>query len=74
MQTGSTHRGIGRASATHQRFILAEPQLDSLEQTIARFNQQIEDYPFEALIELLDTIPGVGQQTAEMVVSEIGVI
>jgi len=30
----------------HQRFILAELlcQLDSLEQTIARFNQQIEDY------------------------------
>ena len=28
---------------------------------------------FAAVIELLDTIPGVGRQTAEMVVSEIGV-
>jgi len=44
MQPGSTHRG-GRVRP-HQRFILAELlcQLDSLEQTIARFNQQIEDY------------------------------
>jgi transposase len=61
----------------HQRFILAELlcQLDSLEETIVRFNQQIEEYsaPFDAVIELLDTIPGVGQQTAEMLVSEIGV-
>lgn len=61
----------------HQRFILAELlcQLDSLEETIARFTQQIEDYsqPFETVIELLDTIPGVGRQTAEMIVAEIGV-
>jgi 3-methyladenine DNA glycosylase/8-oxoguanine DNA glycosylase len=28
---------------------------------------------FAAVIELLDTIPGVGRQIAEMVVSEIGV-
>lgn len=61
----------------HQRFILAELlcQLDSLEETIARFNQQIEVYsePFEAVIELLDTVPGVGRQTAEMLVAEIGI-
>lgn len=61
----------------HQRFILAELlcQLDSLDETIARFNQQIEAYchPFEPVVELLDTIPGVGRQTAEMIVSEIGV-
>lgn len=61
----------------HQRFILAELlcQLDSLDETIARFNQQIEEYchPFEPVVELLDTIPGVGRQTAEMIVSEIGV-
>jgi len=61
----------------HQRFILAELlcQLDSLDETIARFNQQIEEYchPFEPVVELLDTIPGGGRQTAEMIVSEIGV-
>lgn len=61
----------------HQRFILAELlcQLDSLDETIVRFDEQIEDYcrPFEATVELLDTIPGLGRQTAEMLVSEIGV-
>lgn len=61
----------------HQRFILAELlcQLDNLEQTIARFNEEVLKYcqPFETVLELLDTIPGVGRQTAEMIVSEIGV-
>lgn len=61
----------------HQRFILAELlcQLDSLDETIARFDKEIQRYcdPFEPIIELLDTIPGVGRTTAEMIVSEIGV-
>jgi transposase len=60
----------------HQRFILSELlcQLDQLEQTIARFDEEVLKYrqPFEDVIELLDTIPGVGRQTAEMIVSEIG--
>ncbi|MCF2152126.1 IS110 family transposase [Desmonostoc muscorum LEGE 12446] len=61
----------------HQRFILAELlcQLDSLDETIARFDEEIQRYcdPFKPVVELLDTIPGVGRQTAEMIVSEIGV-
>lgn len=61
----------------HQRFILAELlcQLDSIDETIIRFNQEIQKYcdPFESVVELLDTIPGVGRQTAEMIVAEIGV-
>jgi transposase len=61
----------------HQRFILAELlcQLDSLDETITRFNEEVQRYcdPFESIVELLDTIPGVGRQTAEMIVSEIGI-
>ena len=61
----------------HQRFILAELlcQLDSIDETIIRFNQEIQKYcnPFESVVELLDTIPGVGRQTAEMILAEIGV-
>jgi len=61
----------------HHRFVLAELlcQIDSLDETIARFDEQIEDYcrPFEEIVELLDTIPGVARQTAEIIVSEIGV-
>jgi len=60
----------------HHRFVLTELlcQIDGLDETIARFDEQIEAYcrPFEEVVELLDTIPGVARQTAEMIVAEIG--
>ncbi len=60
----------------HQRFILSEllTQIDSINQTIKRFNQEIEEYcsPFSEAVELLDTIPGVARATAELIVAEIG--
>ena len=65
----------GRVQA-HHRFVLSEllAQIDSLDETIERFNEQIETYcrPFEEAVTLLDTIPGVGRETAEVIVSEIG--
>jgi transposase len=65
----------GRVKA-HNRFILAELlcQIDSLDETIARFDQTISDYgqPFEEVIAVLDTIPGVARQTAEVIVAETG--
>ena len=61
----------------HHRFVLAEllRQIDSLDETIARFDEQIEEYcrPFEQAVTHLDTIPGVARQTAEVIVSEIGI-
>ena len=66
---------VGRVQA-HHRFILQELlcQIDSLDETIARFDTEILEYcrPFEAAIERLDTIPGVARETAEVIVSEIG--
>jgi len=60
----------------HHRFLLSELlcQIDSLEETIARFDQEIADYcrPFEETVVLLDTIPGVARATAEAIVAEIG--
>jgi len=60
----------------HHRFVLAELlcQVDSLDESIARFDAEIEKYchPFEEEVELLDTIPGVAQRIAEVIVSEIG--
>lgn len=60
----------------HHRFILAELlcQIDGIDETIERFNQEIEEFsrPFEQAVQLLDTIPGVARQTAEAIVSEIG--
>ena len=65
----------GRVQA-HHRFVLSEllAQIDSLDETIERFNEQIEVYcrPFEEAVILLDTIPGVGRETAQVIVSEIG--
>ena len=60
----------------HHRFVLTELlcQIDSLDESIARFDLEIEKYcrPFEEEVKLLDTIPGVAQRTAEVIVSEIG--
>ena len=65
----------GRVLA-HHRFILSELlcQIDSLDETIARFNAEIEAActPFEEAVVHLDTIPGVARATAELIVSEIG--
>lgn len=61
----------------HQRFILAQLlcQIDSIDETIERFDQQIEEYcrPFAQAVDLVDTIPGVARKTAEIIVSEIGI-
>jgi transposase len=60
----------------HHRFILAEllAQIDSLDETLEHFDHEIAEYvsPFDAAVILLDTIPGVGRETAELRVSEIG--
>jgi transposase len=65
----------GRFQA-HHRFVLTEllGQIDSLDEAIERFDQQIENYcrPFEEAVQLLDTIPGIARTAAEILVSEIG--
>lgn len=61
----------------HHRFVLTELlcQIDNLDDTIARFDEEIVAHcrPFEAAVTLLDTIPGVSREVAEIIVSEIGV-
>ena len=65
----------GRVKA-HHRFVLTELlcQIDGLDETVARFDEQIEAYcrPFEEAVQVLDTIPGVSRRAAEVIVSEIG--
>jgi transposase len=59
-----------------QGFILAHllSLIDALEESIEAFDQKIESncLPFEKAVEHLDTIPGVGQSVAEVIVSELG--
>jgi transposase len=49
--------------------------IDHLEATIARLDAQVETMtdPFAAQIMALCTIPGIGERTAQVIVSEIGV-
>lgn len=62
----------------HHRFLLAEllVQIDGLEETIARFDEEIRRacacQATDEVVALLDTIPGIGRATAELLVAEIG--
>lgn len=66
----------GRVKA-HHRFVLTELlcQVDSLDETIARFDGQIEEAcrPFEEAIVILDTLPGVARETAQRMAAEMGI-
>jgi transposase len=59
-----------------QRFLLTELlcQIDSLDETVSRCSEAIAEAcrADEEVLELLDTIPGVGRAVAELVVAEIG--
>jgi transposase len=60
----------------HHRVLLTELlcQIDCLDETIARLDEAIQEAcaAAEEAIALLDTIPGVGRDLAEVVVAEIG--
>jgi transposase len=59
-----------------QTFVLAEHlgHIDYLDETIERFSREIAEQvrPCEAEVTLLDTIPGVSQRAAEILLAEIG--
>ena len=69
-------RALHGRFAAHHRIILTELlcQIDSLDASIKRLSQEIEDAcaPFAEAVAHLDTIPGVARATAEVIVSEIG--
>lgn len=61
---------------THQRMLLRIQlqHIDFLDQEIEQLSQEIETRlrPFAEALQRLQTIPGVGRRTAEMIVAEIG--
>ena len=65
----------GRVRAVH-RFLVADAlaQIDYYDERLERLSQEIEQRlrPFEAAIERLDSIPGVGRIVAETILAEIG--
>ena len=72
-------RALSGRLQPHHRFLLTEllAQIDGLDETIARFDDAIARHcaahEQEAVIQLLDTIPGVGRAMAELLVAEVGV-
>lgn len=73
---GQLEKALEGHVKSHHRFVLTELlcQVNSLNESIARFDMEIEKYcrPFEEAVKLLDTIPGVAERTAKVIVSEIG--
>lgn len=69
-------RALSGRFGPHQRFLVAEvlAHIDFLDETIERLSTEIgeRERPFEVVLDRLDTIPGVGRRTAEIIVAEIG--
>jgi len=61
----------------HHAFLITQilSHLDHLEEVVATLNERIEAVlaPFTDAIQRLDTIPGVNQRTAEVLIAELGV-
>ena len=59
----------------HQRFMVAQQlaHIDFLDEVIERVSAEVAERvrPFEEAVALLDTIPGVGRRTAEVLVAEM---
>jgi len=60
----------------HHRFLIAEhlSQIEYLEEAIQRISAEVEERlrPFAEDVRLLDSIPGISRQTAEVLLAEIG--
>jgi transposase len=65
----------GRMSP-HQRFMVAQHlgHIDALDEQIATVGAEIAErlHPFDAELVLLDSIPGIGRWSAEVILAEIG--
>ena len=73
---GELEEALQGLMGSHQRFMLAG-QLDHLhylEAQIQRLDQEVARRlrPFEAAVAAIDTIPGVGRRTAEVIAAETG--
>jgi len=69
-------RALSGRLGAHHRFLLTEQlcRLDGLDEAIERLSAEIAERlgPFEEELARLDSIPGVGRRTAEILLAEIG--
>lgn len=67
---------LGGELKAHHRFMLSEQlsHIDYLDEAIERLNREIEEQlgPFEQALAHLDTIPGVNQRIAQIILAEVG--
>jgi transposase len=69
-------RALAGRVGPHQRFLLARhlAQIDAFDETVTHVSAEIAERlrPVDDDLERLDTIPGVGRRTAEVIVAELG--
>jgi transposase len=69
-------RALAGRFGAHHRFLLAQQlaHLDFLDETVEQVSAEIAERlrPFMATLERLDTMPGVGRRTAEILLAEVG--
>jgi transposase len=69
-------RALAGQFGPHQRFLVAQilASLDFLDERIADLSREIEarQRPFADAVARLDTIPGIGRRTAEILLAELG--
>lgn len=75
-QLPQLERALSGRFGEHQRFLIARQlaHIDALDELIADLDAEIAERlrPFQAVIERLDTIPGVGERTAQVILAEVG--
>lgn len=69
-------RALAGSMTAHQRFMVRQhlAQIDAMDEQIATVSEEIERRmaPQESAIALLDTIPGIGRWSAQVILAEIG--
>jgi transposase len=75
--TGQLEASLQGRVTRHHRFLLKLhlDQIDAFDATIARIDKEVDGNvaPFRVAIEMLSAIPGVGELSATVIVSEIGI-
>lgn len=75
-QIGALTQALTGRMSAHQRFMLAQhlARIDELEAHIAEVGVEIAERlrPFEAELTILDSIPGIGRWSAEVLLAEMG--
>jgi transposase len=70
-------RALDGLMGAHQRFLLEEQlrHIEEIEQRITRLTEEIEKRmrPFEAAVDAIDEIPGIGRIGAQEILAEIGI-